>query len=219
MNNNLINPKNDNIFNLNSKILDVKMRNVNISEGNKTVNYWYLNLIQGIILILVALWVFCAPKLTFETLVLAVSIVLLFTGFLEIISSIQNRNYFNKWEFFFIVGIFDLLLSISLTTFSRPQISSEVLTLLMGYLFLYRSAKLITWSTVLNKYTAINCGWVLLGGIISVMLSFLLLCDQTFLPMTILFFYSFGFLMIGISEINFSLILRKLNQTIFMSSK
>jgi len=192
------------------KILDVKMRNVNISEGNKIVKHWYFNLIIGITLILVALWVFCNPEITYNSLAIVFSITLLFTGFLEIISSIKNRDFLNEWGFSFMVGILDLLVSISIIILSQPQISTEALILIMGYVFIYRSVKLIFWSTELNNYDARNLGWVIFSSIVVVILLFLLKWNLSISLSTIIFFTSFALLIIGISEIYFAFVLRKI---------
>jgi uncharacterized membrane protein HdeD (DUF308 family) len=183
------------------------------NEQIKSVRYWNLNLILGITFILVSLLVFTKSEATYTSLAMVFSVTLLFTGILEIISSIQNRNLLNEWGLSFIVGLLDLLVSISIMIISKPQISSEALTLIMGYVFLYRSIKLITWSTVIKNYEARNWGWVLLGSIAGVMLSFLLIWNRTFPSSTHIFFTSFAFLLIGISEIYFSFVLRKLKKS------
>lgn len=208
MKNSIINPKNDNIFNLNSKILDVKMNNENIIEENKITKHWYLNLILGIILILVALWVFAKPEIRYISLAIVFSITLLFTGVLEIISSIRYKNLLNEWRLSIVIGILDLLISIIVTYY--PQLSIETLTLIMAFVFLYRSVKLIFWSTELKNYVAISCGWVLFGSIIGAILSFILIWNQTTSLSTLIFFTSFALLLFGISEIYFSFILRRL---------
>jgi uncharacterized membrane protein HdeD (DUF308 family) len=180
------------------------------NEQIKSVRHWNLNLILGITFVIVSLLVFTNSEITYTSLAMVFSITLLFTGLLEIISSIQNRNLLNEWGLSFIVGLLDLLVSISIMIISKPQISSEALTFMMGYVFLYRSIKLITWSTGLKNYEARNWGWVLFGSIAGVLLSFLLIWDRTFPLMTLLFFTSFALLMIGISEIYFSTLLMKL---------
>ena len=182
-------------------------------EKNKSVKYWYFNLAVGIIFIVVSMLVFAKPGITYTSLAMVFSITLLFTGLLEIISSIQNRELLNEWGLSFIVGILDLLVSISIIIISKPQILSEALTLIMGYVFLYRTIELITWSTVLKNYEARNLGWVLFGSIAGVILSFLLIWNRTFPPSTLIFFNSFAFLLIGIAEIYFSSVLRKLKQS------
>lgn len=178
-------------------------------EPNKSVRLWNLNLIAGITFILISLLIFIKLGITYTSLATVFSITLLFTGALEIISPIQNRELLNEWGLSFIVGILDLFVSITIIIISKPQISSGALTLIMGYVFLYRSIKLITLSDELKNYEAKNLGWVFLGSIIGVILSFILLFDLTFLLSTLLFFNSFGLLIVGISEIYFSFVFRK----------
>jgi uncharacterized membrane protein HdeD (DUF308 family) len=185
----------------------LEMNNENISEENKIVKHWYLNLILGIILTLVALWVFCNPEITYNSLAIVFSITLLLTGVLEIISSIQYKNLLHGWRWSLATGILNLLVVIKVIL--KPQISSEALILIMGFVFLYHSVKLIAWSTELKNYEARNLGWVLFGSFAGVMLSFLLVWNRTFHQLTLLFFTSFALLMIGISEIYFSFVLRK----------
>jgi len=184
-----------------------------ISEENKIAKCcWCFNLILGIILILVALWVFCNPEITYNSLATAFSLTLLFTGTLEIISSIKYKNLLNEWRLSVIIGILDLLVSI--IVFSMPQISTEALTLVMAFVFLYRLVKLIAWSTELKNYVAISCGWVIFGSIIGVNLSYLLIWNQAPSLSIIIFLTIFALILIGISEIYFSNTLRKLNYKI-----
>jgi uncharacterized membrane protein HdeD (DUF308 family) len=183
------------------------MNEENISKENKTVKHWYLNLILGTILILVALWVFVGVELTYVSLTSVFSITLFCTGVLEIVSSTRYKNLLNTSRLSVVIGILDLLVSIIFI--SQSQLSSETLTLILAFIFLYRSVKLITWSTELKNYVAISFGWVILGSIIGVILSFLLIWNRTFPELTHLFFTSFALLLLGISETYFSFVLRR----------
>jgi uncharacterized membrane protein HdeD (DUF308 family) len=212
MKNNTINSENDNLFTLKPEIRDVKMNNENISKQNKTNKHWYINLILGISFILAALWVFCNPEITYNTLAIAFSITLLFTGVLEIAASIQNREYLDEWGLFFTIGILDILVSISIIIISQSQIVSETLTLIMGYVFLYRSVKLSFWSTALKNYEARNWGWVLFGSTVGFILSVLLVWNQTLSLSTIKIFTAFALMIIGISEMYFAFVSRKLKK-------
>jgi uncharacterized membrane protein HdeD (DUF308 family) len=127
---------------------------------------------------------------------------------LEIVSSTQYKNLLKEWRLSVVIGVLDLLVSI--LVISKPQISIEALTLVMAFVFLYRSFKLIAWSTELKNYVAINCGWVIFGSIVSVILSFLLIWNRTFPQLTHIFFTSFALLLIGISEIYFAFVSRRL---------
>ena len=189
------------------------MKNENFNGQNISVKHWYLNLALGIILLLVSVWVFINPEITNNSLAIVFSVTLILTGVLEIISSIQYRDILSEWSLSFTIGVLDLLVSISIIVImviSQPQISTEALTLIVGYVFFYRSVKLINWSTELKNYAAISWGWVIVGTI----LSFLLIWDRSFTRLSFLFFTNFGLLIIGISEIYFSNTLRKINHKI-----
>jgi uncharacterized membrane protein HdeD (DUF308 family) len=186
------------------------MINENTDKENIIVKHLDLNLIIGFILILVSLWVFCNTDITYISLAKIFSITLLFTGVLEIMSSIQNKDFLTEWGFCFAMGILDLLVSISLIILSQYQISTELLTLIMGYFFLYRTFKLIFWSTELKNYTSISCGWVLFGIIVGVILTFLFVWNQPPSQSAFIFLTSFALLVIGISEVYISSVFRKL---------
>ena len=191
------------------------MNSERFSEQNKSVKHWYLNLILGSIYIIVSMWVFVKPEIAHISLAMIFSIALLFTGALEIIFFIQNTDFLDECGLYFPLGLLDIPVSISIiiiTVISQPQVSTEALTLIMGYVFLYRTVKLITWSTELKIYGVRNMGWVFFGFVVSIILSFFLIWNRTFSPMTLLFFASFALLMIGISEIHFSFVLRKLKR-------
>ncbi len=184
------------------------------SEQNKSVKHWYLSLILGSIYIIVSMWIFVKPEIAHMSLAMVFSITLLFTGALEIIFYIQNQNFLDECGLYFPLGLLDIPVSISIiiiTVISRPQVSTEALTLIMGYVFLYRTVKSITWSTELKNYGTRNLGWVFFGFVTGILVSFFLIWNQAFFPMTLLFFASFALLMIGISEIHFSFVLRKLS--------
>ena len=179
-----------------------------ISEPNEEIKRWYLSLALGFIFILISIWIFLRPDTPYVSLAIFFSIMLSITGVLEIISFLQYRDLLNKWGLSFVIGILDLIVSI--TIISNTQISNADLFLTMGFVFLYRSIKLITWSTELKNYKAISWGWVFFGAIVGIVLSFLLISNRAFPPETILFFTSFAFLVLGISEVYFALVLRKL---------
>ena len=183
------------------------MNNQEFSQQNRSDRYWYLNMILGIIFISASVWIFIGSEAVYNYLVLVLSSALFISGVLEIISSVQYRNLLKGWGLSLFTGVLDLTVVIKLML--NPQISTEGLILLLGIVFIYHSAKLITWSIELKKYEARNWSSVLLGGILGVILSFIYLCNRTFTLPAFLFFTSFALLMIGISEIYFSSVFRK----------
>ena len=112
------------------------MNNEIISESNLEAKHWYLSLTLGLIFILISIWIFCRPDTPYISLAIFFSIMLSITGVLEIISFLQYRDLLNKWGLSFVIGILDLIVSI--TIISNNQISDADLFLTMGFVFLYR---------------------------------------------------------------------------------
>lgn len=182
--------------------------NENIRELNYVVKNWYLPLILGVIFIAVAVWVILTPHVAFVSLALVFSTTFIFTGVLGIVFSILFKNFLSKWAWFLAAGIVDLLMGVILI--QNPRISTVVLTLFVGFVFLYHSVMTITWSLELKKHKIINWERLLFTGILGAIFSFLLL-NQGFAQLTLVFYTSFALLTVGISEVYFSLILLKLN--------
>ena len=184
----------------------------NLNELKKDIKHWYMALILEIIFIAVAIWVLVTPEESFISLVKVFSLTFFFTGVLEIIFTIQFRKLLNGWEWFLTVGILDFLIGILLIL--KFQISIVVLTLFVGFVFLSHSVMIITWSIELKKYKGSSWIWLLWGGTIGVIFSFLLLWNPTSIRSTIVLCSGFALLMIGISEIYFSFISRKIKTII-----
>ena len=186
------------------------MNSQEFSQQNKSKRFWYLNLIPGILFVFASVWIFAGWETAYDSLVIVISAALLISGVLEIISSVQYRNFLKGWGLSLFTGILDIFIGIKLIL--NSGISTGGLILLLGIVFLYHSAKIITWSIELKKYEARNWSSVLLGGILGVILSFIYLCNRTFTLQSLLFFTGFALLMIGTSEIYFSSVFRKLER-------
>lgn len=207
-----------NLFILKPKNQVNKVNSKKFRGQYESANSWYLNLALGFILILASAWIFINPDVANNSFAIVFIITLFLTGVLEIISSIHYKKILNEWILSVSIGVFDLLVSLSLIiilSVSKPQISTEALTLIIGYVLLYRSAKLISWATELKKYEAICWGWVIVGTI----LSFLIIWNKTFNRSSFLYFTEFGLLIIGISEIYFSYVLSVIKKAISRSAK
>ncbi|HVO72691.1 MAG TPA: DUF308 domain-containing protein [Ignavibacteriaceae bacterium] len=187
-----------------------KMSNENSSKGNTFFQYWYFRLILGIVSILSAFSLLIIPEKAVIFLPAIFALILILTGLLEIISSIQLKKSLKRWKCLSAAGLLDLLVAAVL--FSYAGISGADLTLLGGFVFSYSSVKIITWSGELKKYGAKNGGYFLFGATLGVTLAFLFLWNRSFAWLTFLFFTGFALQANGVSEIYFSFVLRNLKK-------
>lgn len=184
------------------------MENENFTQLNEVVQYWFLPIIVGLLFILAAIWILFTSEEALNLLAIVFCLTFFFTGVLEIISSIQIKHLLSGWRHLLTVGILDIILFSLLIWL--PELSTKVLTLLVGFVFLYRSLNLITWLIELRKYEQFSWGWLLLAGILCIIFSIFLSYNPNVEQLTLLIYTSFTLLMIAVSEIYLSFVLRKL---------
>lgn len=63
----------------------------------KTITYWYIPLIPGLLFIGLSIWVFATPMETFLTLAVLFSAGFIISGILEIIYAVANRKKLKNW--------------------------------------------------------------------------------------------------------------------------
>jgi len=170
--------------------------------------HWYLLLILGIILIIVGIWVFSTPVVSYATLSLLFAFSFFVTGILEIIYAVSNRKEMNNWGWSLVGGIIDLVIGILLI--SLPLTSMLFLAFYVGFGILFRSVMAIGQAINLKTQKAGDWGYLLLIGILGLLFSFILIWNPLFAGFTIVFYTGMAFLIVGIFEIYFSFRLRKI---------
>ena len=94
---------------------------MNLKTALKSVKYWYLPVITGIIFVLVGIWVLRTPLGSYVTLAMLFSFTFLIAGLIEIIYAISNRKVIDSWSWSLAGGIVDFLIGVLLV--SQPEIS------------------------------------------------------------------------------------------------
>lgn len=178
----------------------------------QTVKNWYLILILGIILILVGIWVFSTPVLSYATLSMLFATAFLVTGILEIVYAISNSKEMESWGWSLISGIIDLLIGILLITL--PATAMLFLAFYVGFGILFRSIMAIGQSINLKRWHIEGWGYLLTIGILGLIFSFILIWNPVFAGLTIVFYTGMSFVMIGIFQVFLSFKLRKLKKMI-----
>ena len=177
---------------------------------NRTVKHWYLPLILGIVLILMGLWVFGTPVLSYIALSTIFAVTFFVTGILEIIYAVQNRNQLDQWGWSLAGGILDLILGLLLM--SQVEVSMLILAFVVGFGVLFRSAFAIGHAIESKKRKLGNWGVLLVLGILGLIFSFIMIWNPLFAGLTIVFYTGMAFIMVGIFQIVLSLGLGKLKK-------
>jgi uncharacterized membrane protein HdeD (DUF308 family) len=175
-----------------------------------SIKHWYLPMIMGVLFILVGIWVSSTPLASYLALSILFAIVFLFSGIIEIIYAISNRNTFDNWIWALISGIIGLLLGILLI--SNPAISMIVLPFYIGFGILFYSIMGIGRAIDLRKHDRKGWGYLMFTGIVGVIFAFIMIWNPLFGGMTIVFYTAFSFVILGILNILLSIKLRSLNK-------
>ncbi len=181
------------------------MENNNLLQSGR---HWYLLLILGIILIVVGIWVFSTPVLSYATLSILFAVSFFVTGILEIVYAVSNRKEVNNWGWSLVGGIIDLLIGILLM--ALPLTSMLFLAFYVGFGILFRSVMAIGKAIDLKNQRIGDWGYLLFIGILGLLFSFVLIWNPLFAGFTIVFYTGIAFIIVGIFEIYFSFRLRKI---------
>ena len=171
--------------------------------------YWFLPFILGIAFILVGIWVYFTPAVSYMALSMLFAATFVVSGLLGMIHAITNKDYLIGWGWSMIAGIAELLIGILLL--ARPEITAVVLALFVGFAILFRSITAIFWSLEIKKLQISNWVSLLILGVLGAIFAFILLWNPILAGLTIVIYTSLAFIMIGMFQVYFSLKLRKLN--------
>ena len=183
---------------------------MNLKTALRSVKYWYLPLITGIIFVLVGIWVLRTPVGSYATLALLFSLTFLVAGLIEIIYAFANRKAIDSWGWWLAGGIVDFLIGVLLI--SQPEISLAFLPIYIGFGILFRSSVAIGWALELKRQQVLDWGNFLGIGILGSIFAFIILWNPLFAGMTLVLYTGVAFLLVGLFQIYHAWRLRKIKK-------
>ncbi|NLN24613.1 MAG: HdeD family acid-resistance protein [Bacteroidetes bacterium] len=178
----------------------------------RTIRYWYLILLLGIVMLITGLWVFATPLTAYISLAFMFAAIFFITGVLEIVFAISNRKVNDNWGWLLAGGIIDLLIGILLLT--HPALTMLALPFYVGFGILFRAVLTIGGAVSLKKID-VNYWWIyLILGILGVIFSLLIIINPVIGGITIVFYTGMAFILIGIVNLILAFRLRKLKKWI-----
>ncbi|MCV9386285.1 HdeD family acid-resistance protein [Reichenbachiella ulvae] len=175
----------------------------------KIQKYWWLNVVRGIVLLILAFFVFGHPVSAILGLSLYIGISLLFIGFSIIAVSLMVRKEFDNWGWGLAGGILELMFALVLL--SNPVLTAASLPIIVGFWIIVNGV--LTFVDVFTiKQGNSSSRWLGgLSGLFSVMIGFIITNDELTGMLAITYWMSFGFLLSGINNISLGLKLRPKN--------
>ena len=179
----------------------------------KTLNkYWWLTLIRGIVLILLAIMVFRHPVGSIVGLAIYLSVSLLFIGTTQIFMSIAAKDTQENWGWTLTIGLIDVFVAFILL--SNPAVTAATLPFVVGF-----------WLIVAGVMNAVNAfkdkkegaahWWLgLVGGIFTIFIGFVLTNNLLAGTLAITYWIGFGLILAGIVNIGLAIGLKSLKSYI-----
>jgi uncharacterized membrane protein HdeD (DUF308 family) len=174
--------------------------------GRKTIRVAWITLLFGLILVLLGIGIIMMPLQAYYTLGLIASCAFFICGMAEMITALIRKG--SPWQRLWQLGGGVVNLCIAVILF--PLLSPDSLSYLLGFGLLLRALTLFGMSSSAGFFIGPGRRRLFLLGLLSLILSFLLICDPLFTGLTIITFTAFSFIGLGIFTIIFGWQLRSI---------
>jgi uncharacterized membrane protein HdeD (DUF308 family) len=178
----------------------------------KKVNQWWIPVLVGISLSAISLFLMSQPLGTFLGLTIVFGYVIFLSGAFNVVFAIRNRQFFDGWVWYLMIGVFEIFLGTALLF--QPQLSAESLVLFTGFWLLFTAVSRISFSFVLKKMD-VTTWWVnLLGAIFTLFFAFLIIINPIIGMFSVVYLVTIPMFVSGIVAIYFGLQLKVINNNI-----
>lgn len=157
--------------------------------------YWYMVLLKGIIMVILAIFILASPGDTLLTLAVLLGIGLLIAGIAVIIQGVALRQDGNGWGWRVLEGCLDILFGFILI--ANPLVTAEVLPFLIGF-----------WAAFYGFYLFVdalaepgNRFVKIISGILIIVLAFMIMFNPLFAGMTLAVWVGIILLIVGFYNI------------------
>ncbi|WP_276388360.1 HdeD family acid-resistance protein [Eudoraea chungangensis] len=166
----------------------------------KTVSkYWWLTLVRGLVLILLAVMVFKHPVGALVGVAMYLSISLLFVGITQIFMAIATKQTQDNWGWTLTVGLIDVFIAFILL--SNPAVTAATLPFVVGFWLIVAGVMNFV-NAFQDKKEGLAYWWLgLVGGVLMILIGFKLTNNLLVGTMAITSWIGIGLLLAGIINI------------------
>lgn len=168
----------------------------------KMKSNWYLQLIKGIVLILLAIMVFSSPGGALLAWAIYIGIGMLLSGIVLIILGFSARRILPNWGWRVFEGVIDIFLGFILI--SNPVVTAAVLPFVLGFWGSFYGIMLFV-DAFSDKA---NMGIKMISGILIFILSTTIIFNPLFFGLTLAIWFGIILLVAGIYNVVFSFSLK-----------
>ena len=173
------------------------------SQKNRS---WWLVLIIGILSVLCGLWVFRHPVESYFALSVYFSLIFMMYGLGEIIHAFADRSRQN-WGWGLGIGVLNFVIGFLLLINIAWAVS--MLPYIVGFILMFIGINFIGQASSMQTYKIPGWGWLLTGGVLTLLFAFLIIFHPIFGVFDIIVWTGLSFVFGGISTIFYAFILKK----------
>ena len=186
---------------------DNKYKNLR-AMANVKARKWWIILLISILITALAIWVFIKPVEAFAGLALLFAWSIMVSGWLNVLFSLHNRKSLDSWLWFLFLGILEIVLSIGL--FLQPHISALSLIVYVGFWLTFKAVMNIAYSLEVKKIGFRDWWIVLVGGILTLIFSFMMIINPVFGALTVTYLTGLTLLFTGLFGLFLSFKLKRI---------
>ncbi|WP_083930681.1 HdeD family acid-resistance protein [Eudoraea adriatica] len=160
---------------------------------------WWFTLLRGIILLILAFFVFRHPANALMGVAIYIGISLLITGILQTGASIGFKDLFPNWGWVLAGGLLDIVFAFVLL--SNPALTAASLPFVIGFWIIVSGIMSFADSFQSKKEGNSLWGLSMLGGVLSVIVGYFIMSNIIVGALVITTWMGIGFLIIGIVNI------------------
>ena len=160
------------------------------------VKNWWWFIIKGLLLIVAGIAIFSQPAEGYVGLSVLFSLVILGSGLSQIFFSIANSGTLRGWGWTLASGIIDLIIGIYLLAY--PLITMATLPYILGFWLVFAAFYLFGASFDIKDLGLTGWGWLLFGGILTLVSAFLILFYPAAGVISIITWSGIAFLVAGV---------------------
>ncbi|WP_134087690.1 HdeD family acid-resistance protein [Olivibacter sp. XZL3] len=179
-----------------------------MQEIKREVKNWWLFTIIGVLLLIAGLYTISNPLASFLGLSVFFGGLIFLNGIMELSFALGNRRRLHHWGWTIAAGILDIILGFVLLLY--PGLSMSILPFLVGFYVLLLGASLSSYAFQLNNLAVKGWGWILAGGILTILFGLSMIFNPVIGIATIVGWTAFAFLIAGVVTIVFSLQLKRI---------
>lgn len=176
------------------------MKNNNSKTYEQPIGRWWLSIIVGLVAIAAGVVVFINPVASYLALAIWLGVAVFLSGVFNLVQCFSTNNSFVRNVWVVIAAIIDIIIGVALMF--NTLFAVVMLPILFGIWLLCRGGVMLVQGLDLRSYRVRNAGWVILGSIVMIAISFVvLLMPESFGVEAIVLFIGIAFMAYGISSV------------------